>query len=141
MNFEELKSRDVKDLRKLAAQYSIKTHPKHKAETIAKMIVEHITAKPHGQELKHVAEASKSPMVVHSEDDVRQAIGVYAKRDGFTAEFPGDDTWIFKCKGAEESGHMSAALRVIRMKAESVSVGARKPRMINLGDGPVMAVG
>ncbi len=142
MNFDELASRDIKDLRKLAAQYSIRTHGRQKAETIAKLIVEHIQAKPHGNELKHAAEKPQPrPLVVNTEAEIREVIAPFARKEGFQVEFPGDDTWIFRYKGSEESGHNSCLLRVIRMKAESVSKGARKPVMIDIGDGPIMAVG
>lgn len=142
MNFEELKSRDIKDLRLLAAQYSIKTHHKQKAETVAKLIVEHITAKPHGQEMKHPAERpTEKPLIINTEEQVREVIAPFSKKAGFEIIFPGDNTWWFKCRGAEEAGHMSVPLRIIRMKAESVSFGARKAAMIDLGDGPIMAVG
>lgn len=133
MNFEELKSRDVKALRLLAAQHSIKTHHKHTAETIAKLIVEHVTAKPvHGQNaMKHAAEKpSKPPLIINTEEQVREALGPMLQKDGFIATFPGDDTVIFKCKGAEESIHLSSELRWIKIKAESVSRGARLPRAI-----------
>lgn len=140
MNFEELRSRPLADLRLLAAKYSIRTHPRHKAETIARLIVEHIQTKPKDA-LQHVAEKPVKPLIINTEEDVRKAIEPYASREGFEVIFPGDDTWIFKRKGAEESGHMSCSLRVIRMKAESVSKGMRKPAMIDLGDGPIMAVG
>ena len=142
MNFDELKSRDIKDLRILAAQYGIKTHHKAKAESVAKLIVEHITVKPQQPDLKHPAEKPvEKKLVVHTEEQVREVIAPFANKEGFRAEFYPDNTWFFHYKGAEESGHMSCALRVIRMKAESVSRGARKPTMINLGDGAILAVG
>lgn len=135
MNYNELVSRDVADLRTLAAQYGIKTHHKAKAETIAKAIVEHITPKPQAETLKHPAEQPKAALVVNTEDQVREVIAPFAKLDGFVVRFPGDDTWYFARKGAEEAGHMSCPLRVIRMKAETVSKGARKPFVVKNSDG------
>lgn len=140
MNFEELKSRDISELRTLAAKMSIKTHHKHTAEKIAKMIVEEAT-KPKQDNMKHPAVAEKKEAALNTEDQVNQVIEPFLKKEGFIAQFPGDDTWIFKCRGAEESGHMSVPLRVIRMKAESVSRGARKPTMVDLGDGKILGVG
>ncbi len=140
MDFNELKSRPIEDLRLLAAKYSIKTHHRAKAETIAKLIVEHITAKP-SDTLKHVAETPKAPIVIHTQEQINEVIAPFAKKEGYVVQYPGDDTVILKYKGAEESLHMSSGLRVIRMKAESVSKGARKIHMIDIGDGPVMAVG
>lgn len=144
MNYEELKSRDIKDLRVLAAQYSIKTHPKHKAETIAKLIVEHVQAKPKATEaMKHPAEQPvKAALVIHTQEEVDQIVAPFAKKDGFQSIYPGDDTVIFKYKGAEESLHLSTSLRTIRMKAESVSKGARKMFTVKNADGnDVMMVG
>jgi hypothetical protein len=125
MNYSELVARDVKDLRMLAAQYGIKVHHKAKAETIAKLIVEHVTEKPK-ESLKHVAEKPKPAEVIHTPEEVNEVIKAFSAKEGYVVEYPGDDTWIFKYKGAEESGHMSTPLRVIRMKAESVSRGARR---------------
>ena len=135
MNYAELVSRDVADLRTLAAQYGIKTHHKAKAETIAKAIVEHVTPKPQAETLKHPAELAKPALVIHTEEQVREACAAYFRIDGFVAKFPGDDTWYFARKGAEESGHMSSPLRVIKMKAESISKGARKPFIVKNADG------
>ena len=136
MNYNELISRDVKDLRVMAAQYGIKTHHKNTAEKIAKLIIEHVSnPKPQVETLKHVAETPKPAALVHSEDEVREVIKNYAAKEGFSVQFPGDDTWIFKYKGAEESGHMSVPLRVIRMKAESVSKGARRMVTVKNSDG------
>lgn len=133
MNYAELASRDIKELRVLAAQYGIKTGPRSKAETIAKLIVEHITQPPvkPQEQLKHVAELPKEAPTINTEEQIRDAIKAYTAKPEFFVQFPGDDTWLFRCRGAEESGHMSCALRVIKMKADSVSRGARKPRGIS----------
>lgn len=132
MNINELASRDVADLRVLAAQYGIKTHPKHKAETIAKLIVEHVqNTTKNTDTMKHPAEqAAKPPMHICTEEEVNTAIAKLLEKPGFTASYPGDDTVIFRCRGAEESLHLSTVLRVIKSKAESVSRGAIAPRGI-----------
>lgn len=134
MIYDELIKRDIKDLRVLAAQYSIPTHHRAKAETIAKLIIEHITTKiPQIQpqdSMKHPAEQPQANMAVNSEEAVRGAIKKYLENEKFTATFPGDDTVIFKCRGAEESVHLSTIMRVIVSKAQSVSVGARNMRVI-----------
>lgn len=137
MNYAELVSRDVGDLRQLAAQYGIKTHHKAKAETIAKAIVEHITPEPQPkpETMQHPAELAKPALVIHTEEQVREVIAPYAKLEGFVAKFPGDDTWYFARKGAEEAGHMSCPLRDIKTRAEMVSKGARKPFVVKNSDG------
>ena len=135
MNYQELISRDVKDLRLLAAQYGIKVHGKSGVEKIAKAIIEHITTKP-SEALQHSAEKpTSSPLIINTEESVLEAIAPYARLEGFVAKFPGDDTWYFSRKGCEESGHMSVPLRVIKMKAETVSKGARKPFIVKNADG------
>jgi hypothetical protein len=141
MNFDELKSRDVKDLRVLAAQYGIKTGPRSKAESIAKLIFEFVANKPKEQveSLKHPAEINKLPEVIHTQEEVEEVIKAFASKDGFEAKYLPDNTWIFKYKGAEESGHMSCPLRVIRMKAESVSHGARKVKVVKIDDALIMS--
>lgn len=129
MNYSELVSRPVADLRLLAAQYGIKTHHKAKAETIAKLIVEHIS-KPKAEMLHPAEVKSQEPPPVHTEEAVRAKLKTLAEKQGFTMEFPGDDTVIFKYRGAEESVHLSTIMRVIVNKAQNVSMGARNPRAI-----------
>lgn len=137
MIYEQLITRDIKDLRILAAQYGIKTHHKAKTETVAKLIVEHIATPPVKpvDALKHVAEAPKPALVIHSEEAVRELLAKYLEKEAFTLTFPGDDTLIMRCRGCEESIHMSALLRVIKLKADTVSRGARKPFMVKNTDG------
>lgn len=132
MNFDELKSRPVEDLRLLAAQYGIKTHHRAKAETIAKLIVEHATTpvKPSVDAMKHPAEQTKAPPPVNTQDAVLAAVNHLVTKPGFTATFPGDDTVVFKYKGAEESVHLSTIMRVIRTRAQFVAEGAKNPRVL-----------
>jgi len=127
MNFDELKSRDVKDLRKLAAQYGIRVGGRAKPETIAKMIVEFIQNKPK-QEMQHPAEKPAiQEAQLNTEEAVRHALGDLLNKPGFFAIFE-NNTWWFKYKGAEECGHMSVPLRLIKTKAMQVSRGAILPR-------------
>lgn len=127
MNFIELASRPVEDLKMLAAQYSIKVHPRAKAETIAKLIVEHVQT-PARDPMQHQATKPAKPVYNNTPEEVQEAITRFTAKEGFTVEFPGDNTWIFKFKGAEESGNLSIPMRVIVMKAESVSKGKRSLR-------------
>lgn len=130
MNFDELKSRTVADLRKLAAQYGIITHHKQKAETIAKLIVEFVQNKPKEDTMKQKPEVpTKAAPHISTEEEVREAIKPLLEKSSFTVVFPGDNTVIFKGRGTEESVHLSADLiRVIKVKAASVSRGAMNPR-------------
>lgn len=127
MNFDELKSRDIKDLRILASQYGIKFGPRSKPETIAKLIFEFVANKPK-QEMQHPAEKPKEPMVIHTEEEIRTALKTVLEKPHFTITFPGDNTVMLKGRGIEESIHMSAPLRVINSKAQGVSRGALMPR-------------
>lgn len=104
-----------------------KPHHKAKPETIAELIINHVTQPPKSPEMLHPAEKPQAaPAKIHTPDEVREACKAYFDKPGFEAIFNEDDTWHFKCRGAEDSGHMSCALRVIKMKAETVSHGARK---------------
>ena len=135
MNWEELKSRPVPDLRKLAAQYGIPTHHRQKAETIAKLIVEYVMNKPKTEDIKQPEAVQKPELHINTEQDVRDACKGLFEKPGFTALFPGDNTVIFKCRGAEESIHLSASMQTIKLKATTVSRGAMNPR--GLKDNPL----
>lgn len=66
----------------------------------------------------------KAEIIVHSKDDILDALKPYLE-NGMSVEFPGDDTWVISCKGAEDSGHMSTPLRLIKQKAQFVVKGRR----------------
>ena len=122
MNINELSQRDPKDLKKLALQYGIHVDlRKVDAAAIARMIVDVIQNKP--KELKHPTQEPKEAAVCNTEEEIRAAIKPYTDK-GLEAIFPGDNTWWFKYKGAEEAGHMSVALRRIKTAAQTVSRGA-----------------
>lgn len=103
-----------------------KVHPRAKCETIARQIADKISAPP-VQQLKHPAEQQTAPVLpMNTEADVRRACKQYFEKEGFEAIFRDDDTWHFRYRGAEDSGHMSVLLRVIRDKAMVVAGGARR---------------
>lgn len=137
MNIQDLPTLTLVDLRKMAAQYSIRVHPRHSAESIATMIKEQIM-KP--ANMQHVAERPKAPTHISTENEVNEAIKGFVEKKGLEVVYPGDDTCIFKCKGAEESVHLSTPLRVIKMKAETVSHGARKPRVVKFDGELILSV-
>lgn len=129
MNIQELKSRPIEELRKLAKQYSLKPHHKHTAEKLAHMIVEHAIQKPPERDpMKHAATKPARPIYNNTVDEVLEAIKKFTAKEGYKTEFPGDNTWIFSYNGSEESGTLSQAMRIIVMKAESVSRGRRQLR-------------
>jgi hypothetical protein len=135
MNWDELKSRSVEDLRKLAGQYGIPTHHRQKAETIAKLIVEYVMNKPKTEELKQPEQPKKPDLYVNTEEEVRQACKDQFDKPGFLASFPGDDTATFRYKGAEECIHLSSSLTSIKVVARKVGRGAINPR--GLKDNPL----
>lgn len=138
MNFENLTKLPIEELRVLAAKHEIKVHHKLKSENIAKLIIDKVTNPQ--QELKHPAAQPKQATKVNTEEEVRQACEKFLSKEGFIATFK-EDTWNFKFAGAEDSGHMSVPLRIIRMKAENVSRGARKPPMVTIDGERIMAAG
>lgn len=139
MDFSNLKNLPLDQLKVLARQYGVSTRGKIKQETIAKKILEAATA-PQKSEMKHAAEQPKTALKINTEQEVREACIKYFNANGFEAIFK-DDTWHFKCRGAEDCGHMSVPLRIIRMKAEMVARGARHPIMLgkNVNGEDVMA--
>lgn len=141
MNFENLTKLPIEELRTLAAQHGIKPHHKAKPETLAKQIIDKVVnPAPKKQEMQHPAQKPAAAPVINTEEQVREACKAYFSREGYEVTFTGE-TWHFKYAGAEDTGHMSVPLRIIRMKAESVARGARKPVTINFDGERIMAAG
>lgn len=129
---------NVDELKNLAATQGLKIHHRMKnAQKIAQAIIDKI-AEPPKHDLRHPAEKNNpKPIRINTEEEVREVCKRFFDKPGFIAIFNDDDTWHFKCKGAEDSGHMSVPLRVILWKAESVARGANAPRMVKI-DGETM---
>lgn len=138
MDLSKLKELPVEKLRELAMQHGLAPHHKCKPETIANMIIEHVTTPAKAPEMKHPAEKPNPALKINTEEEVREACKPFINKEGFEAIFT-PETWYFRCNGAEDSGHMSTALRVIRMKAETISRGARRPVKIIFDGEPIMA--
>lgn len=120
----------IEELRNLAISQGLKPHHRAKPMTLAQAIIDHVSAAPpQPQNMKHPAErAQPAPLKIHTPDEVRKDCAEYLDKDGFEAIFREDNTWHFKYKGAEDSGHMSTIMRVIKLKAMTVAQGARKLR-------------
>ena len=129
LSLENLLALPPEQLRIEAEKQGLKPHHKAKPETIAKQLMDKITNPPKAEEMKHPAEKKTEPAKVNTQEEVRKACEKIFQKEGYEVEFKGE-TWRFKYKGAEDSGHMSVPLRVIKMKAESVGHGARKPRFL-----------
>lgn len=136
MNLNNLMSMDRPALVELALKHGLKPHHKAKAETIAKQIIEHVTQPK--QEDVHPSQVAKPDPTLNTQEQVLDKIKPFVDR-GLEATFSGD-TWTFKCRGAEECGHMSVPLRLIQQKARNVSYGARRLPAIKDGKNIIMMV-
>lgn len=126
----DLTGKSLEEIRAIAVDLGIKPHHKASAQTICKQIMQQpkANAKEAIQRMDHVAAMPAAAPIQNSQDDVLQAIKAFLAKPGFEAKFPDDSTWFFSCRGAEESGHLSVPLRVIKSKAEQVSHGRRQLR-------------
>lgn len=121
-----------------------KPHPRAKPQTIAQQIIDHVTtpARAQPEHMKHPAEkAQPAPLKINTEAEVREVCAPYFNKEGFQAIFRDDDTWHFRYKGAEDSGHMSVPLRVLKMKAMSVAQGAHRLVTMKFDGEEVMRAG
>lgn len=126
---QELAQMPREKLVEIANTLKIKVHHKAKPETIIHQIMQQPVAY-RNEAMSHPADATTAPVVTNTVEQVQTAIATYAAKEGFSATFPDDGTWVFSCKGASESGNLSIPLRIIKQKAESVSRGARVPPML-----------
>ena len=129
VDLSALPARTAEQNRELALQMGLSPHWKAKNETIIKMICDSLTP----QRPVEVSAPVKQTLeiVINTEQQVLDAIEPFTKRQpAFKVAFPQDGTWIFECKGASESGHLSVPLRVIKQKAESVSRGRLVPFIV-----------
>lgn len=120
-----------------------KPHHNAKPQTIAEAIINHVTTpvRPPA-EMKHVAEKPQpAPLRINKPDEVREACKVFFEKEGFEVKFREDDTWHFRYKGAEDSGHMSVPLRVMKLKAMTVAQGAHRLRTMKFDGEEVMRAG
>lgn len=135
IDLSKLDALPIEEVRVLAGQMGIQAHHKTGKEKLVNMIKEAALtpAKPQvEQSMEHVAAKPVEPVITNTPEMVLEAIkDITDKKPDFQALFPNDGTWIFKCKGAEESGNLSIPLRVIKMKAQSVSRGRMAPQSIN----------
>lgn len=125
------------ELKTLASMLKVNYHPNSKEDSLIKKIE---AQQPHVVRdtiAKMKAKAEKQS-VVHSQEpnDIIAAVRQYIDK-GLEVTFNDiDDTWTFKCRGAEECGTIHQEMRRIIRCAENVSRGARVPRAIarSVGD-------
>ncbi len=124
----DLTGKSLEELRTIAKQLNINPHHNAKAETIAYQIMQQPQSalKAAMDPMEHKAAQPQAPVIVNTVESIRAAISEFLKKEGFVADFPGDDTWIFRYKGAEDSGNISIPLRVIKQRATIVARGAAR---------------
>ncbi len=134
MNFEHLKAMEPLELKQLAGKMGLSVHHKAGKERIIKQIMEKSLlsqinpAQPDevfkGEDMRPKAVKNNAkPEYDYTEADVREACKVFLEKDGFQAQFPGDGTWIFTYKGAQDSGTLKQPMSRIKMKASNVAKG------------------
>ena len=124
---ESLSGKSLEELKVIATKLNIKPHHNAKEATIIKHILQQPKAYVRDA-MEHVATTPAAPVHNNTPDMVMETIKPYADKEGFEVTFPDDGTWIFKYKGAEESGNLAIPLRLIKQKAEFVARGRRAIR-------------
>lgn len=125
MNFENLKTMTREQLRDLAIKQGLSPHHKAKSETIIKIIMEAALTPQKLPEMQHVAEKPVAPVDRNTPEEIETAIAKIRERQPkletrYDAE---ENTWHFRCLGAEECGNMDIPLRVIVSRASIISRG------------------
>lgn len=124
MNREELATKSLEELRDIAAKLNVKVHHLAKEDTIINQIMQQPVAFV-SDAMQHPAQKPVAPVHNNTPEAVLTAIKHFVEKEGFEAKFPSDGTWVFRYKGAEDSGNLSIPMRVIVQKAEMVSRGKR----------------
>lgn len=129
MNFDTLKDRTPEELREIAGRQGLKVHYKAKPETVIKQIMEAALLPQIQTPMQHVAEAAQVSVDHCTPEQVEEAIAkIKAKVPGFESHYDTDEnTWHFRCRGAEECGNLDIPIRVIVMKAGTISRGRISP--------------
>lgn len=133
MNFENLKTMTPDQLRELAGKQGLRVHHKAKAETIIKQLMEAALTPQALPKMEHIAEAAQEPVDHNTPEQVEAAIAKIIERQpalerNYNAQ---ENTWHFRCKGAEECGNLDIPLRVIVMKAGNISRGSLRLLALN----------
>lgn len=125
MNFEHLKTMSREQLLEVAGKQGMRVHWKAKSENIIKQIMEAVLTPQKPAEMQHKAE-KPAPVADHNTPEQVEAViaDIKARVPQFEAIYNSEEnTWHFRCKGAEECGNLDIPLRVIKMKAQTVSRG------------------
>jgi len=133
MDYSNLNKMTREQLLKLAGTQGIKIHPRAKEETIIKHIIENSVTPQTKPQMQHEAQKPQAPVDHNTPEDVEAAIAKIKERaPQFESSYnTQDNTWHFRCKGAEECGNLDIPLRVIVMKANTISRGRLVPMGLN----------
>ncbi len=128
MNFDNLKTMDVNQLREVAGKQGLQVHPRAGKDNIIKKIMEATLTpqqKPQTVDTPHPAEKPKKPVDNNTKEQVEAAIAdIKARVPQFEAIYNDEENTVhFRCKGAEECLNLAIPIRVIKMKAQNVARG------------------
>ena len=141
MNFENLKTMSREQLLEVAGKQGVRVHHKAKPETIIKQIMDAVLVPqrplsqtpepssplvdpnecPRIAKLREQAERDK----LNTPEMIEAALAsIKAAQPKFESSYNREEnTWTFKCLGAEESGNIFMPMRIILMKAGNVRRG------------------
>ena len=145
IDFANLKKMPQDQLKLLARQQGVVFRGNPSVDTLVQKIIAHVNdptaqIQKKAREMQHPSQvAEKKEIKWNTPEEIREAIKKQLDKDGFQALFT-DETWHFKFRGAEDTGHLSVPLRVIKMKAENVSYGARALPTVNFDGERIMSV-
>ena len=120
---QQLTNKTLDELKVIATELNIKYHPSVGADKLLERINQQSQRRVEAAVNNQKPEATSYN---NSEEEVREALKTHLANPNFQAEFMGDGTVIFRCKGAEDSVNLNIPLRVIKQKATTVAAGARK---------------
>ena len=124
----DLESKTSEELRALAKELNIKVHGMAKDETVIKQILKQQPHRVEGVAKNMEAKYARKVAQEHENtiEDVKEALDRLSLPEDFEAKFNREEnTWWFKCKGAEDSGNLNIPLRLIVSAATYVSRGRR----------------
>jgi hypothetical protein len=131
---DTLKTMERPQLMELAGKLDIKVHHKAKDETVRKQILEQVASRQMAK-TEEPAPKPVAPVFNHTEEEILQAIGDLATKEGFNVKFPKDNTVIFTYRGISESVNMSIPMHVIVRQAKMAAKVKMAPAMVNDGQG------
>lgn len=131
---EELMAKSPEEIKAICESLNIKSHHREKLETK----VEKILSQSPSVRAAAATKPKEEPEINHTWEDVLAAIKPFTDKGMVAKHNAEENTWYFSHRGREEVGNMQIPLKVIRMKADSVSRGALLPPMDKDANGKFM---